>query len=139
MHANITFRPHHFLCSLAYQGLGYSAAFVKNYDKIIKIIRADDETPIQVIMGLDNICKSCPHSQIKTNRCVSQEKISKLDKAHREILALHPGEILTWREAKKRIKNNFSLEDFHKACEPCEWKNMGMCEDALIKLKNIKD
>ena len=136
MPVNIAFRPHHFLCSLGYEGLGYSPEFVANYDKIISRIRTDETTKLEVVSGLDNICKSCPSKQTKTNTCVSQEKISRLDHAHSKILGLRPGQILTWREAKKRIKNSFSIEDFHKACEPCEWKKLGICENALLDLIN---
>lgn len=139
MPPNITFRPHHFLCSLGYKGLGYSSKFVANYDKIIKIIRADETTPIQVVSGFDNICKSCPNKKTKTNACVFENKIAKLDHAHLNILGLSHGESITWQEAKNRIKNKFSIEDFHKACEPCEWKKLGICEEALLALKNKSD
>lgn len=133
---NITFRPHHFLCSLGYKGLGYSPKFVANYNNIIKTIRTDENTPIQVVIGFDNICKSCPNQEAKTNACVVENKISQLDQAHLAILGLSPGEIITWKKAQERIKNNFSLEKFHEACEPCEWKKLGICEEALLLLKN---
>jgi len=135
--ANFAFRPHHFLCSLGYEGLGYSPEFVENYDKIITRIRNDETTKLEVVSGLDAICKSCPSKEANINACVSEKKISELDHAHSKILGLRTGEILTWREAKNRIKHSFSIEDFHKACEPCEWKTLGICEKALRALKNL--
>lgn len=131
----IRFRPHHFLCSLAYKGMGYSTAFIENYDKIARKIRDDDETQIQVVYGLDTICSRCPH-QTKANRCVNEQTIQKLDQAHASILGLRDKEILTFREAKKRLRQNMSRELFLEACRSCEWQKMGLCEAALKKLQS---
>ncbi|HXW59900.1 MAG TPA: DUF1284 domain-containing protein, partial [Myxococcota bacterium] len=84
----IAFRPHHFLCSLSYEGLGYSPAFVANYNDIAAQIRRDETTKLQVVLGLDDICRSCPHQRVKTNTCISQEAIKEIDDAHLSILGL---------------------------------------------------
>ena len=132
----IKFRPHHFLCSLAYQGIGYSPDFVSNYNNIVAQIRNDEETEITVINTLDSICSHCPNQQTKTQTCVTQSKIQKLDNAHAKLLGITNQQKLSWKQAKILIKQHISIEDFHKACEPCEWKKLGICEEALLKLRN---
>lgn len=137
MPKEIQFRPHHFLCAVAYKSLGYSKRFIRNFDQIAEQIRRDEHTKIQVIFGLDTICSACPHQDYALSLCKNQEIIEKLDYAHARILNLCDHEILTFREAKERIKKYFSLKKFYKACEACEWQKSGICEDALKKLKNL--
>lgn len=132
----IKFRPHHFLCSLGFAGKGYSDEFVANYSRIVEQLRGPlgDETKLKVVEQTDSVCAPCPHR--RGTLCETQEKIEILDKAHAEILNLVPGEILTWGEAKQRIKNHMTLEKFDQACAPCSWKQLGVCQEALEKLQD---
>ena len=127
----IYFRPHHFLCSLGYQGKGYSSDFVENYDQIALLLRAKggDSAQIQVVKHTDDICSACPHQ--RGLLCATQEKISSLDDRHKKALNLEIGETLSWGDAKKRIREKISNEVFHEICEGCQWKNLGICEEAL--------
>ncbi len=57
----IRFRPHHFMCTLAFQGYGYSQSFVENYKKIASKVISDPNTKIEVVDNLDTICSVCPN------------------------------------------------------------------------------
>lgn len=129
----LQFRPHHFQCTLGFEGKGYSPHFVSNYQKVVDRITEDPHTPIEVVNKLDSICSPCPH-QTNTGLCQKQEFISQLDKAHAQILDLEEHQIITWFEAKERIKKHMTLEKFHIACHGCPWKAYGMCEAALRSL-----
>jgi uncharacterized protein len=128
---NITFRPHHFLCTLCFQGKGYSPTFVENYQKIVEQLNSatGDLTPISIIAHTDSICAPCPHKQ--NTQCASQEKITRLDNAHAEALGIKTGDIIYWGEAKKLIAEKITLEQFHQMCGACSWKNLGICEQVL--------
>jgi len=134
--SNIAFRPHHFLCALCFQGKGYSPKFIENFTAIMQQLNAaeGDAVQIEVVAETDSICHPCPHRREK--KCTSQDKILQLDQAHAAILKLRSGDILTWGEAKQRIKQFMAIEHFHKACEPCEWKKLGICEMTLVSLQN---
>jgi uncharacterized protein len=125
----IRFRPHHFLCTLGFQGKGYSSAFVANYVEITQQLQLNPATPIQVVNQTDSICDPCPHKQGEL--CETQAKISQLDQAHAAALNIQPGDILTWAEAKQLIAAKISLEKFHTICATCNWKSLGVCEQAL--------
>jgi hypothetical protein len=131
----IQFRPHHFLCSVAYEGMGYSKPFVANFDRIAQEIRHDEDIKIQVVFGLDAICSHCPHQNLNSHTCNDQILINKLDNAHARILKIKDQEIISFRDAKERIRKNMDLRKFYAACAPCEWQKMGVCENALKKLK----
>jgi hypothetical protein len=129
----ITFRPHHFLCTLCFRGKGHSPDFIRNYKKIHKNLFATggDIIPIEVVAHTDAICEPCPNKQ--NLLCKVQEKINVLDKGHAEVLQLIPGEQLTWGEAKQRIKDHMTLPAFHRICESCSWKQYGACEKVLTE------
>lgn len=129
----ITFRPHHFLCTLCFQGKGYSPDFIRNYKKIHAQLNAPngDLIPIKVTAHTDSICLPCPSKQGLL--CKTQQTIDKLDKAHADVLQLSADEQLTWGEAKQRIKANLDLSSFHRICEPCSWKQYGLCEEILTE------
>ena len=129
----ISFRPHHFLCTLGFQGKGYSPHFVENYKQIVEVIQKDEELPIQVVVHEDFICRACPHQDM--GGCAVEEKIKGLDARHAQILRLKQGDVLSWREAKQRLRDYMTLEGFHQACSGCEWKELGVCESALKKLR----
>jgi hypothetical protein len=114
------------MCTLSFQGKGYSAAFVNNYQQIVNALT--DSTQIEVVHYTDDICSPCPHK--RESNCVKQEKIALLDEQHQKALNLTQN-TLSWKDAKNLIKQNMTLEKFHHMCSPCEWKKYGMCEQAL--------
>ncbi len=131
---SVSFRPHHFLCTLGFQGEGYSDTFVKNFSKIANDLHSDlhGDYLIQVTEVSDSICEPCPSRRLDV--CLNEEKVRKLDEAHQNILKIIPGDSLTWQEAKERIRTNMTLEKFHETCSPCSWKNHGFCERELKRL-----
>ena len=128
-----SFRPHHFLCTLGFQGKGYSPHFIENYEAIASALCQDEDLPIRVVPQGDSICSACPH-QHKTG-CAQENKIRVLDYNHSKILNIQSGDVLTWRQAKARLKHHMTLDAFHHACATCEWKSLGLCEKALNSLR----
>jgi hypothetical protein len=119
------------MCSLAFQGYGYSSGFVENYKEIVSQISNDPNTQIKVVSSLDDICSACPN-QTKQGKCNKQAKVLLLDNRHMEILEIKVGEVLTWNEATKKIREKMSVEKFEYACHGCSWKSYGICENALL-------
>ncbi len=119
------------MCTLAFQGYGYSQGFVENYKKIASKVISGPNTQIKVVDNLDSICSACP-SQTKQGKCTKQAKVLELDRRHKEVLGIKIGEILTWSEAVKRIREKMSLEKFDYACKGCNWQPHGMCRSALL-------
>lgn len=129
----IQFRPHHFLCALCFQGRGYSPAFVANFQAMMDVLNSPtgDATPIDIVKHTDSICEPCPNRVEKI--CATEEKISILDNAHANALAIRSNEQITWGKAKQAIAEKISLETFHKICATCSWKSLGICENVLTE------
>ncbi len=132
----IRFRPHHFLCTLGFEGKGYSESFVKNFASIARDLREmpdGDEQVIEVVKETDSICGPCPNRRQEV--CETEAKISALDGAHAKILGIKAGDRITWADAKQAIRERMSPEAFSAACAPCAWQRAGMCERALNALR----
>ncbi len=129
----LQFRPHHFMCTLSFNGFGYDKRFVENYWQIVKQLARNPQTTIAVTCGSDAICLKCPNLQ-RSTLCKYQSKVEHIDRLHMEALHLNDGDILKWNEAKTIIKTHISIERFHIICASCEWKRFGICENALHEL-----
>ncbi|MEM9584913.1 MAG: DUF1284 domain-containing protein [Pseudomonadota bacterium] len=135
MTAPIRYRPHHFLCSLGFEGKGYSNAFTQNMAAIVQgQLRAagGEDCMIEVTLSTDDICSPCPKR--RGVLCRAQSKIARLDRAHARALELIPGEQLSWGEALSRIKAQVKPGDLAQLCRGCSWLKLGLCEDALTRL-----
>ena len=129
------FRPHHFMCSNGFQGVGYSSEFVENYWEIVRDLRGSegDKVELKVTEFTDDICGPCPHRRGKL--CNTQSTIQALDTAHAKALNLKPGFTLTWGEAKRRIVEKVTNEVFDDICKLCPFKELGLCQQALDDLR----
>lgn len=131
----VRYRPHHFLCSLGFEGKGYSESFTENMTAIVMgrlRAKGGDATVIEVTGATDDICAPCPKRRGRL--CTNQDKIKTLDRAHAAALRLEPRETLTWGEAKARIRANIPAGSLKILCAGCEWERYGMCEAALRRL-----
>lgn len=135
----IHFRPHHFMCALGFRGSGYSSLFVDNFSNIMKVLNTNDghDITIKVVFEADKICAPCPNRRGKL--CTEQDKIERLDKAHAAALQLQAGDIITWKEAKERIRHTINFDVFDQICEGCSWKSLGYCASALRNLLEEKN
>jgi hypothetical protein len=131
----VRFRPHHFLCALGFAGRGYSDSFTDNMTGIVEgRLRAPggDETTIEVVGELDDICAPCPRRE--GAGCSVQARIDRLDSAHAAALGLSPGDRLTWGEAQARIRARVRPGSLAQLCAGCGWLAAGLCEAALARL-----
>ena len=136
----LTFRPHHFLCALGFQGKGYSPAFTSNMSRIVSdTLRAPggDNTAIKVVGATDDICAPCPKR--RNALCTEQDRIATLDARHARALGLFVGTTLTWGKAKRRIVKRVPPGALSQLCAGCPWLEMGMCEKALSDLHAAQD
>lgn len=129
----LPFRAHHFLCTAAFRGAGYSPQFVHHYTALVDTLsREGGTTRLEVVADADTICQPCPHRT--GSQCAAQERIQQLDHRHGAVLGLSPGDQLTWGEARRRLAEQVSLDQFHWMCSGCRWKKLGVCEDTLVAL-----
>lgn len=71
-------RPHHILCILSYQGIGYNYTFEINMNKITQLLYVQKNTIISLSSGIDIICKYCPNN-LGNNQCLYEKTVNLLD------------------------------------------------------------
>lgn len=122
----ILIRPHHFACMLTFMGKGYSAAFVKNYSKIVERLNAGED--IKIIDGPDDICKPmlhepghhCHNGSVKARDGIASRRI------HDVLgLELKTGQHLKLTSAQvEALRNAYENGAFRVACDGCQWQQM---------------
>ncbi len=121
------------MCTLGFQGKGYSTDFVRNYKKIVRTITENEDTLIEVVEYMDDICSVCPN-RLDDILCKTQDTVTKLDASHSAVLQLVPGEVMSWKQAKARVKKHMSVEKFTESCSICPWQKYGVCQKSLEEL-----
>ena len=121
MSAPVRLRPHHILCSLGFQGHGYSNTFTANMAEVVGRLRAPggEEMVIEITGQADAICAPCPR-RLGTS-CLSHHRINTLDAAHGAALGIVPGDRITWGDAQDRVRDNVAPDDLDILCEGCPW------------------
>jgi hypothetical protein len=138
--APVALRPHHVLCAIGYQGLGYSDAFTANMSELVLgRLRGPqgDATPLVITGSADAICAPCPSR--RGSGCEQQARIDRLDQAHAAALGLAPGDRLTWAEAQARVQARVRPGSLQQLCAGCAWLPLGLCETALARLHEKGD
>lgn len=138
MSARVTFRPHHFLCALGFQGKGYSGGFTANMAGIVAQLRGPggDAVKIDVTFQADHICAPCPHR--RGSGCEKAAQITALDQRHAQALRLADGDCLSWAEAQARIRAHVPPGALTGLCAGCQWLALGLCEAGLTELHEEK-
>ncbi|MEF9602663.1 DUF1284 domain-containing protein [Paracoccus sp. PXZ] len=122
------------LCSIGWQGRGYSPEFTENMNAIVHgRLRADPHTPVVFTVMADSICGPCPSR--RGMGCTADDRIGRLDRRHAAALGIRSGQRMTWAEAQARAATRLQPEDLGRICNGCQWLDLGLCQTALAKLQ----
>lgn len=128
------------MCAHGFQGKGYSPEFVDNFWRVVELMK-DGDVEIEVVAGVeDRICGPCPNNLEASGGgngvgCVQEPKIRKLDDAYVATLGVRPGDVLRWKDVKQLVVRKVTDEAFDRNCEPCNWRKLGVCKDALQSMR----
>ncbi|CTQ34212.1 hypothetical protein JAN5088_03005 [Jannaschia rubra] len=128
-------RPHHVLCSVGFEGVGYDDAFTANMSNLVRgQLRAPGGQDMNILISghADAICAPCPKR--RGLGCASQDRIDRFDADHAELLDLAPGQLLTWGECLEKVRENVVPDDLDRICRDCPWLPGGMCKAAVARL-----
>ncbi|MGH0001449.1 DUF1284 domain-containing protein [Pseudovibrio ascidiaceicola] len=121
---SVKLRGHHLLCVLTFIGHGYSPAFSKNYEAVVKRLNAG-ETAL-LVEGPDEICTVLinEEEQLHCFNCSVVER----DKAAVTLISRLLGtelcvgdEIFLNSHLVAKMRKAYTEGVFKKACQNCEW------------------
>jgi uncharacterized protein len=117
-------RAHHILCIQGFQGLGYSKEFTKNMNLITEKILNNPSFFIKIIIGVDSICKHCPH--LADGMCGmeldSLKVISSMDALVLKNLNMEAGSVISSQELVS-LTGSLAPKTVKKICGNCSWRN----------------
>lgn len=116
----MTLRGHHFLCSLHYQGAGYSTNFTDNFTQHMREVRANRVTHVEISPMADAICQACPSLQADQQRCEYQDSVTRRDRALLDAMGWAAGDVLDLEAAQRDVlaRREELMKD---VCPGCEW------------------
>lgn len=125
----INIRPHHGLCTLFFEGKGYSEEFVENLWKVVRAF--EEDVDINIVSGADDICSACPNKKSDCT-CESEENVNSYDKKVLELIGLKEMDKISYNEFKEIVKDNIIKKDKLKdICSGCQWYYI--CKDKVVK------
>ena len=133
----IPLRAHHLLCLLGFQGIGYSAEFIRNLHKVKRMIEQNPDLEIEIVEDCDVVCIQCPNSQ--DTECVKggvndNRTVKEMDRRVMEKLDIKPHDRFKVREIYALVKEKIQPEDFRDLCRGCDYLPLGFCHRGLESL-----
>lgn len=116
----LALRGHHFLCTLHYQGAGYSDAFTRQMTAVTTAMAADPAQPVTVAEHADPICAACPSLQADGRTCATEPSIRRRDDALLAGMGWRHGQTMPLAEAQAAVlaRREALMET---VCAGCEW------------------
>lgn len=117
-------RPHHLLCMLTFASKGYTPAFVRNFEEVVRRISTGSET-IEIVEGPDDICaplltesdSHCNNAGIAVRDRQAAEALSNLLRQ-----PIQPkGRVLLDRVTLDTMREAFAAGSIRRACIGCQW------------------
>ena len=126
-------RPHHLLCIQAYEGNGYSEAFVLNMNEVVDLLNGEQDVLIELNQSLDVLCEHCPHALAQT--CDTEQKVQTMDQKVLQHFNLKCGK-QSYRQAIQVIQNQITPKVLEDICGHCSWYAGGQCANLILNKKS---
>jgi len=110
----VNLRPHHLLCILNFEGLGYSTEFVEKLRKVKEAID-NDAIIVKLVEGQDDICSTCPNKE----KCSQMRYTRILDKKVIIATDLEYGKEYGAAKLMSIVKSKISWNLLNMICENC--------------------
>ena len=117
-------RPHHLLCMLTFASKGYTPAFVKNFEEVVRRLATANET-VEIVEGPDDVCdpllgepdSHCHNANIAVRDRHASEALS--DLLRRPIQTKE--QVLLDQETLDIMREAFAVGSIRRACVGCQW------------------
>ncbi|MDD4291664.1 MAG: DUF1284 domain-containing protein [Clostridia bacterium] len=126
----VELRPHHSACLRFFVGKGYSEDFVAHTAALIKRL-SNEGCLVKITNSCDELCKGCPNRT--GNKCLSQEKVEKLDTKWSKALKLEIGKTYYWTDIKANFDNTIREKTLCDNCSDCNW--FSLCLEIFDSLR----
>ena len=131
------FRVHHILCTVLYQGKGYSGAFCENMTTKVKHLQRHMSEQLLLVAKPDMICGHCPNLTEQQTCTNDSDHVVNKDRKLLEPLGLTENTVYTYRFLLEQAQKRMTREIFETGCAHCQWYELGLCSyDGFIRKLN---
>ncbi len=132
-------RVHHLLCSVLYEGAGYSAQFTGHMNGIVSALK-NRHTKLRLVTGSDSICARCPNRTGEGGCALddAHKSVGGLDGLILERTGLKAGKVYTAEEAFMQAAGRMDESAFQQCCADCRWYLAGFCSYEKYE-RNVKN
>jgi hypothetical protein len=123
-------RPHHLICTLGYEGKGYSEKFVAHMNEITERLRKKDGLRVEVVQSTDDICSHCPH-MLDTDLCEKNEAVKEHDQKVYDALGLEEREY-AYSDLLDIIRQKVNPDVLCYLCGDCMWLPLTDCRRLIL-------
>lgn len=123
-------RPHHLLCTQAYEGKGYSEEFINNMNKNIELLRHKEGFKVKIESVLDDLCIACPNNKGKV--CGTEIKVKTMDEKVLKYFDLKKNTYV-YKDVINLIQKKITRNILEDICGECQWYKYGMCQRIILK------
>ena len=121
------FRVHHILCTVLYQGEGYSGAFCDNMTEKVRGLKENPEESLILVTDPDMICARCPN-RTPDDTCMDDKNHVKVkDMNLLKLFGWQEAESYTYQELLRQAVEKLNAESFKESCGRCLWYQQGLC------------
>lgn len=120
-------RPHHGLCLLNYRGHGYSDEFSVRMEEMLRILREQPNTGIEIADGCDSLCAVCPHRAGTSCTSVHPDLFDQNVLAATGFVA---GQVVPWSELSAAT-DILRREHLAEMCPDCSW--LELCQEIVLE------
>lgn len=113
----VELRPHHMLCSMAFDDSGYSPEHTSAAENVFYSLQGHPYQEVKIINSDDTICISCPGN---AGAC-KKENVKKLDETCRNLLGIDMDVIYKYNDLWERFQEVFSFSKIQEICGNCKW------------------
>lgn len=122
----LTLRAHHILCTLLFEGKGYSSSFTSSLAEIAHILKTDDPA-VRIAAGYDDICVGCPNKDDADPRLCINQRVSQKDRDIIRFLRIQEGCVYKYSTLAMAVRHKITAELFISSCQNCIWFKDGVC------------
>lgn len=123
-------RPHHLLCTQAYEGKGYSENFVLHMNGMVERLRTQRWELVELALTTDDICAGCP-KRLGENLCQENDSVLEQDQKVLEVFGLTEGSY-RYSDLIEEIRSRMTPELLEKLCGSCSWYPVSRCRELLL-------
>jgi len=124
-------RPHHLLCTLAFEGKGYSDIFAQNMTSIVKKLNSRRGLSVNLIFSSDDICTKCPNL-LQSGACADNDKVMSMDRKVMELMHLEE-KSYKYGFLLDMVKHSITAESLNSICSSCTWFPYDICAGKILK------